>query len=81
MVPISGVVVMEWQPIETAPEDIGQLLLFTMPPRFDPVIGFFDDLLGGWAEFAHDEEVYIIDPQPTHWMHLPERPRTNEAGQ
>lgn len=74
---------MDWQPIETAPKDGTQVLLYVAeyePPLF---VGSFtytelskdhEDYWEGWS-FA--EEILSnhvdIEPEPTHWM--PEPPK------
>jgi hypothetical protein len=66
----------DWQPIETAPRDGTNLLLFARkngaraPVR---VVGWFLPVRGSWVElaFAPNDPVGII---PSHWMALPSRP-------
>lgn len=95
---------MEWQPIETAPEEVPVLLWceaeWTISPPKEGgritntgccVVGILNKyhwspgyqpqwellLAGGYSE---DDD---INPQPTHWMSLPERPseiRGDDAG-
>jgi hypothetical protein len=65
----------EWQPIETASKNDGDVLLFRIDEwgDADMVVGWRGHL-GLWRYnngAAGDEE---ITPRPTHWMPLPEPP-------
>ena len=64
---------MEWQPIETAPKDWTDVILFdpACETGKDVVVGYFSHSDGGdncWKAYG-----MMIDP--THWMPLPEPPR------
>lgn len=63
----------EWQPIETAPKDGRDILLWpTRWPRKKIDLGFWNDGSGSWS-LSTDIE---YSPQnPTHWMPLPEPPK------
>ena len=66
---------MNWQPIETAPEDTYVLVYCPEYYGDEYVIATLDSTEEGWQ---------IVDPRcplactPTHWMHLPEPPAKGE---
>lgn len=68
----------EWKPIETAPKDETDVLLYrtwdlkkTLPPI---VAGWFDNYgYAGWC--SHEKPDHFIEGTPTHWMPLPEPPK------
>lgn len=72
------VVVMGWQPIETAPKD-GTAMLAYLPDSVDPLMvvevrEFEGDPDGpGWYITGTESEAEI-DCAPTHWMPLPAPP-------
>jgi hypothetical protein len=63
--------VMEWQPIETAPKEIGVEYLVWRKGWCYPSIGSMD---GEGIIFAPDSGDDFFHP-PTHWMPLPEPPK------
>lgn len=66
-----------WRPIETAPTDGTDVLLFRIPP-WDPtprpvVAGYFRTPEEcGW--YSYDRPEIPISGEITHWMPLPENP-------
>lgn len=66
-----------WQPIETAPKDETEVLLYCpddVLPQWSITTGWADN--HGWhlvqtGGYAEDNDVY---PNPTHWMPLPKPP-------
>lgn len=66
---------MEWQPIETAPKDGTEIIVYTATKRI--TTAWFCEETKLWP---HDE-VYSEDGEPcnvgwpTHWMPLPEPPK------
>lgn len=59
----------DWQPIETAPKNLNQLML---------CCGDYI-CIGRWSgHFAHWEDsssgLVLTHPQPDHWMNMPELP-------
>lgn len=56
---------MNWQPIETAPKDGSQILLYR---PFIMFVGFF-----GGSQWCYNAPA-IMRPPPTHWMPLPDAP-------
>lgn len=61
----------EWQPIETAPKDKGQVLLYSA--------GWEMVTIGQRAAIPHENSWIDADPrqsvdEPTHWMPLPDAP-------
>jgi hypothetical protein len=57
---------MDWQPIETAPKDDETWVLAFNGDEYAVCI---------WTgEYWSDNE-YMMRPQPTHWMPLPEPPK------
>lgn len=66
----------EWQPIETAPKDGSDLLLFvrTRHGRRETAVlpGFWMGPF--WVTFNHDGAI-SNSADPTHWMPLPEPPK------
>ena len=65
----SGEEMSEWQPIETAPRDGSEILLFARGPYKDDYRG-----VGQWSEQRNDW-LWSFAIRPTHWMPLPEPPR------
>lgn len=65
----------KWHPIETAPKDGRDVLLFTPSPFNGITIGSWGKWIGGWGD--QDGDMY---PDPTHWMPLPEPPESNPKG-
>jgi len=67
---------MTWQPIETAPKTVREILLCLGPERsFTNQIWF-----GHWNPYyfcwvMRDGDTLIDDDAPTHWMPLPEPPK------
>src|SRR6476620_3982133 len=59
----------EWQPIETAPKDGIEILLFARGQHNDDYWG-----VGQWSEQSKDW-FWSFAIRPTHWMALPEPPR------
>lgn len=59
----------EWQPIETAPRDGMEILLFARGQHNDVYRG-----VGQWSEQSKDW-FWSFAIRPTHWMALPEPPR------
>jgi hypothetical protein len=61
---------MEWQPIETAPKDGTDILVFCKIRRV--LRGFWDEARGGqWSEWPGRQAIEF----PTHWQPLPEPPK------
>jgi hypothetical protein len=67
---------MEWQPIETAPKD-GRLIL-ARNATGDDWSGTF---VAYWSTVKNDWMYSIerVAPELTHWMPLPEPPKTSAA--
>jgi len=73
-----------WQPIDTAPKDGSQLLLFCgdyEPPFFVGSFTWIDlpkDHEDYWEGWSFSEEILAnhcgAEPEPTHWMPLPATP-------
>lgn len=67
---------MDWQPIETAPKDGTEVILYVAD--FDSVTtGWYSSRTGLWPrhdEFTEDGDACNIG-LPTHWMPLPEPPK------
>jgi len=65
--------VSDWQPIETAPKDGTDILLYRRNwHQSAPVVaGWFED---GWYAYDHDSEQVPELGGITHWMPLPEPP-------
>ena len=64
----------EWQPIEIAPKDGEQMLLWD---GGIVVFGWFDDAPKQWAFFdliGGNIERFPLGQEPTHWIPLPEPP-------
>lgn len=67
---------MEWQPIETAPKDGSEILLFCPDDEPQVVAGNYYRPAKCWM-YA-DQLMNEVSPdgcQPTHWMPLPEPPK------
>lgn len=69
----------QWQPIETAPRDETEILLFHADAARWPysdsgmVIGFSSTVSAVyWFQYEFDS--HHIHPSPTHWMPLPQPP-------
>jgi hypothetical protein len=67
-----------WQPIETAPKDGTEVLLWLQPPYNSIEKARWFDLWGNWqiGEFPEDSDEYcgIGSALPTHWMPIPTPP-------
>lgn len=61
---------MEWQPIETAPRDGTEVLLFD-----NGIYGLGWWALGEWRDFGDAGCAGSEAFAPTHWMPLPKPPR------
>lgn len=68
----------EWQPIDTAPKDESDVLVFGLHyvgPAPDPFpsfcVGMWSDLDNKWLETNTFE---TLDWEPTHWMPVPAPP-------
>ena len=64
---------MEWKPIETAPKDETEILIFTKQGNFYVVS--YDDIFAAPWRIRNDEGLYAHTP--THWMPLPEAPNAS----
>src|SRR5512147_1058689 len=67
---------MDWQPIETAPED-GRLVLLWWPEWNMPVVGWFN---GDWVLW-HTPKAQVSPSSkidPTHWLRLPDPPKESK---
>lgn len=66
------VILMEWQPIEIAPKDGTEVLLFG--DRFDSayLCAFHD---GEWKYAKRYPDCWDLNRHPTHWMPLPDPPK------
>jgi hypothetical protein len=67
----------KWQPIETAPRNEGDLLLWA--DRV--VIGYFSSVSGHWL--SRDGRYFNDRPkqlEPSHWMPMPISPAYNHSG-
>jgi len=65
---------MNWQPIETAPKDGTDLLLFY--PSSDGEAPFID--VNRWLDWPREMNAYSWTTggvNPTHWMPMPEPPK------
>ena len=60
----------DWQPIETAPDD-GRKIIVYGGSRTEPTIEEAD---GGWWRLY----IGAMNSIPTHWMPLPEPPKSKE---
>jgi hypothetical protein len=69
---------MEWQPMETAPRDGTDIIVWDGEIR---TLTHWDKAshvpIYGWLTLVcHDpEDMDLMDPTPTHWMPLPEPPK------
>lgn len=67
---------MEWQPIETAPKDGTNILLFI--PEWRPE---YQRVVGHWGRSFFGEKWFdnvgmkALSCRPSHWMPLPEPPK------
>lgn len=74
---IAAILPPRWMPIETAPRDGTDVLLFGPAPYGRPrpplVAGWYDKgVIPGW--YSYDEIEAELDMAPTHWMSLPPAP-------
>ena len=63
----------EWQPIETAPKDLDDILLCSRGTWYTVRVGYWDNWIkpnGGW----HVTDQPPGNWKPTHWMPLPSPP-------
>lgn len=63
---------MVWQPIETAPEDIGDIMVW-QPSTNECFIAFLNEL-GKWQYGICGTTYICLKDAPTHWMPLPKPP-------
>ena len=63
---------MEWQPIETAPKDVGVEFLVWRDGWFFPAVASYDEVYDLFYCPTSGEEYFN---KPTHWMLLPEPPK------
>lgn len=74
---------MTWRPIETAPMDGRRVLLYREHDRRQTVGWWGGNVYAGWIIGGRSPE-FMTAPNPTHWMPLPEPPKTpvgaTEAG-
>jgi hypothetical protein len=73
-----------WQPIETAPKDGTEIDVWG--PHGRRCNAWWETALnapvgaaplpegGGWVEDSDMGVTWVLDPQPTHWMPIPEGP-------
>ena len=74
---------MEWQPIETAPKDGTNILGYNGEDVTEMIWDDWPDDSGhmGWcrSQFISggmlDEAHFRVEPEPTHWMPMPEPPK------
>lgn len=66
---------MVWQPIETAPRD-GAIFLFFNARNGWVNTGFWSGTRFFWHHLGPSGARDPIDPMPTHWMPLPEPPKS-----
>jgi hypothetical protein len=64
---------MEWQPIETAPKDGTPILIYETTLGPVTYVCFWNSFHEYWVE-AEGEQYSSFNP--THWMPLPEPPKT-----
>lgn len=70
-----GLLVPGWQPIETAPKDGTDVLLWAAVPGtkdYIAVSGYFDEMDDAWTGAVNS--IYGPFVNPTHWMHIPTPP-------
>lgn len=71
----------KWQPIETAPKDGRDVLVWDEETRTTIHWGNAAHvLIYGWIKIAHadPQDPDLMQPQPTHWMPLPQPPEDDE---
>jgi len=76
---LSSLIADQWQPIETAPKDWTDVILFDEerdPPVFE---GYFSMEDGGRNCWMENQGMGSEPVNPTHWMPLPSPPRTKEG--
>ena len=65
----------EWQPMETAPMDGTQVLLYCEGHTCPVIVGFYQsDESGEWWQYAEPHHAYnhgMIDPAPVAWVRIP----------
>ncbi len=69
----------EWQPIETAPRDSSEVLVFSNSVTATASFGVHHEKwLATWdGDLVYDSKSDIVEVfDPTHWMPLPEKPKT-----
>jgi len=70
----------EWQPIETAPKDGRDFLAVDSWEDDGEIInlwlvGYFHKGANRFHYGSADEDHFVVDHTPTHWMPLPEPPQ------
>ena len=61
----------EWQPISDEAKKLGPIVL-TDGGYF--IVGFWQEGRGWTAGWSVNGMSVLLELQPTHWMHLPEKP-------
>lgn len=69
-----------WRPIETAPKDDKEILLWLRPPYDEAKILYWSDHEDAWVDDGPDGSIYG-KLMPSHWMPLPEAPASSGKGE
>jgi hypothetical protein len=65
----------EWQPIESAPRDGTEFVMLDANVKTATVGHWMEDV--DWMDFGKEPRWFPL-ATPTHWMPLPEMPRTKQ---
>lgn len=67
----------DWQPIETAPKDGTRFLGYLGKQEPSVIECWWQENFSNWTGLTDD---WDTEPKPTHWMSLPNPPKTKERG-
>jgi len=70
---------MEWQPIETAPKDGSNILVYTPSGVVSVVWKSWTSSYADWdpvgVDASYDDSCVVLDSEPTHWRRAPLSPQ------
>lgn len=74
----------EWQPMETAPKDGSEVLLWDgnqcVAAKWDDISGGYHPVFAWAVGYLQGEGDWITEDDPIAWMPLPDPPKANEPG-
>lgn len=71
-------IVNQWQPIETAPKDGAEVLIYVPDPG-EQFVAYWHPQFSAWLYASTCSGVRVFTKEATHWMPLPPGPETSEG--